>query len=219
MLRTYYLHQLDEFCEDIIRLGSLVKHALQHAMRALETWNTTIADQVLQNDHEIDDLQRHLEERIIVLMVTQQPVAHDLRLLTSGFAIASELERIGDYACGVARRVHTIVSQPALVEVPVGLIEVYHEALKMYEMSLESFLQQDPDIARSLVRLEEKVDLKVARLREELIEVARQDSKRVKAVVALLNVVTLIERTADRATNIGERVIYLETNLKQDLNP
>jgi phosphate transport system protein len=219
MTRERYIHQLETLREDLLRLGSMVEHALIRAMRSLETWNTTVAAQVLSDDEQIDEARRDLENRVTLLLATQQPVAGDLRLVGSVFAIASELERIGDYACGIARRVQRITQQPALIAPPAGIYEMSNRAQKMLKISLDAFVRLDVDMAQSLSSDEDYVDMMETRLHDELIAVAKAEPKRIEAVVAMIDVVNLLERVADRSTNIGERVIYMATSEQEDLNP
>ncbi|NJN66120.1 MAG: phosphate signaling complex protein PhoU [Chloroflexaceae bacterium] len=219
MIRERFGRQLASLREDLLRLGSRVEHAMHHAIKSMETWNTTLASQVIDDDLQIDEAQRHAEEEVIKLIATQQPVASDLRLLGVVFAIASELERIGDYACSIARRLQRATRRPMLVVPPAGIYEMATLAQKMLNISLEAFLRQDSEMVRSLAELDEHVDQLEDKLREELIAIARNDPQRLEAVLDLLDVVHALERAADRATNIGERIIYLETSIMEELNP
>lgn len=219
MIRERYIHQLENLRDDLLRLGGMVEHALQLAMRSLETWNMTIASQVLHDDAEIDEARKVAENKVIILLATQQPVAGDLRLVGSVFAIATELERIGDYACGIARRVQSISKQPALVTPPSGLTEMSILSRKMLKSSLDAFLRQDIDLAHSLSSDEEAVDALEAKLRAQLMTLAHNEPQRFEAVINMIDIVHLLERVADRSTNIGERVIYMATNEMEELNP
>jgi phosphate transport system protein len=219
MTRERFARQLEDLREDLLRLGSRVEHALQRALRSLETWNTSLAAQVIQDDKEIDIAKQAVEERVIMLIATQQPVASDLRLLGSVFAIATELERIGDYASSIARRLQRVSSRPVLVTPPAGLGEMAALAQKMLNMSLEGFLRQDVDMVHRMAEFDDRVDQFEDKLREELIELAHKEPKRIEAILDILDMVHALERAADRATNIGERVIYLETNAIEELNP
>jgi phosphate transport system protein len=219
MTRERFTHQLELQREDLLRLGSMAQHSLHRAMRSLETWNTILAAQVIDDDVQIDILRHNVEETITTLIATQQPVASDLRLLGSVFAIATELERIGDYACGIARRVKRAVKRSMIVAPPSGVFEMAELAEKMLNISLEAFLRQDTDMAHTLVQLDDRVDEYEDRLRDELIELARIDPQRIEGVLDMIEIVHALERAADRTTNIGERVIYLSTSVIEELNP
>lgn len=219
VIRERFARQLETLREDLLRLGNMVEHALQRSMRSLETWNTTLAAQVLQDDAEIDAARHYAEEQVIMLIATQQPVASDLRLLGMVFAISSELERIGDYACSIARRMQRSSRRSMIVTPPPAMNEMASLSQKMLQISLDAFLRQDVALAQSLAEYDDRVDKLEDRLRAELIDLARNDPQRIEAVLDLLDMVHALERAADRATNIGERVIYLETNETEELNP
>jgi phosphate transport system protein len=219
MPRTQYVHQLENLRDDLLRLGSMVEHAILNAVKSLEHWDIIAAEQVIQDDIEIDKAQRAVEEQVIRLIAAQKSGQDDPRLLVAAFAIAGELERIGDYACSIARRVGRMTRQTTLVPPPLALREMTMLAQKMLNISLESFLRQDADMAYGLKQLEERVDTLEDRLRLELIDMAHADSQRIDAVVDMLDIVHAIERVSDRATNIGERVIYSATNTTEELNP
>lgn len=219
MTREHFTRQLESLREDLLRLGNMVEHAMNLSMQSVETWDVTLAAQVIQDDVNIDEAQRHVEEQVIKIIATQQPVASDLRLLGSVFAIATELERIGDYARSIARRLRRATKRPMIVPPPSGIAEMATIAQKMLNISLEAFLRQDVDMAHSLSKYDERVDEIEDRLRDELIELARNEPERIEPVLDLIDVLHALERAADRATNIGERVIYLVTNEMEELNP
>jgi phosphate transport system protein len=219
MGRERYDRQIRALRDDLIRLGSMVEQALLRAIQSLDTWDTSVASQVIHDDAEIDAIWRNLEERTIHLLATQQPiVAGDLRFVTVVTAIAGELERIGDYANSIARRVHRATRRPALVPPPPQIHEMAQLAIEMIHNSLDAFLRQDIDLAHSLTATDERVDDLEDSLRAEIIAMAKADPARVEAAMDMLDVVHALERAADRATNIGERVIYLVTNNVETIN-
>lgn len=220
MLRERYVRQINSLREDLLRQGSMVEHALRKALTSLETWDTTAAAQIIHDDAAIDAAQHAVEDQVIRLLATQQPIiAGDLRMMSVVVAIAGELERIGDYANSIARRIKRAISRPALLPPPPAIWEMATLAQRMLGTSLESFLRQDVDLAHSLQQQDERVDELEDCLRAELIEIARNDPRLLEAAIDLLDVVHALERVADRSTNIGERVIYLATSMLEDLNP
>jgi phosphate transport system protein len=205
--------------EELLRLGSIVEHALDQSIKCFETWDNELAEKIIKDDVEIDEARYHLEEKVISIIATQQPVASDLRLLGSVFAISTELERIGDYAASIARRQRRVSHRPMLVTPPAALPEMASHAQKMLSMSLDAFLRQDVQMAHDLGEYDEKVDEFEDKLRDELIALAIEEPQRFEAVIDLLDVVHALERVADRSTNIAERIIYLETNIMKEINP
>jgi phosphate transport system protein len=206
--------------DDVLRLGELVEQALLHAIHSLQKRNTTTALSVIQNDVRIDEARRNLEERVIVMLATQQPiVARDLRLLAVTSAIATELERIGDYACSIARRVYRSPDYAAQVVPPEGIGKMIELAQHMLHTCLQAFLHQDAEMARSLGQIDDEVDALEDRVRDELEALIHVDVRYTSAVLNLIEVAHALERAADRATNIGERVIYLDTCEMEEINP
>ncbi|WP_129671526.1 phosphate signaling complex protein PhoU [Candidatus Chloroploca sp. Khr17] len=219
MIRERYTHQIAGLREDLLRMGSMVEQALLRAIYALETWDVAIAAQIIHDDASIDDAWRNLEERTIHLLATQQPVvASDLRLCTVVTAIAGELERIGDYANSIAKRIRQATRRPALMTPPPQTQEMARLALQMVNTSLQAFLLQDTDLAHGLTASDERVDDLEDLLRAEVIAMAKADPVLFEAAVDMLDIIHALERSADRATNIGERVIYLATNSVETLN-
>jgi phosphate transport system protein len=219
MVRERYTRQIGSLRDDLLRLGSMVEQALLRAITSLDTWDSTAAAQIIHDDAQIDDAWRALEERTIHLLATQQPVvASDLRLITAVTAIAGELERIGDYANSIARRVRRATRRPSLVTPPSAIKEMAALTLQMVNTSLEAFLRQDALIAHTLTQSDERVDELEDLLRAEIIALAKDDPDKVEAAIDMLDVIHALERAADRSTNIGERVIYLATNNVESLN-
>lgn len=219
MVRERYTRQIGSLREDLLRLGSMAEQALLRAITSLETWDSVAAAQIISDDAQIDNAWRALEERTIYLLATQQPiVASDLRLITVVTAIAGELERIGDYANIIARRVRRATRRPALVTPPPAIKEMARLAVQMVNTSLESFVRQDPVLAHSLTQSDERVDELEDLLRAEIVALVKADPDKVEAAIDMLDAIHALERAADRATNIGERVIFLSTNSVEPLN-
>lgn len=219
MIRERYTRQIAGLRDDLLRMGSMVEQALLRAIKALETWDSVAAAQVINDDAAIDKAWRDLEERTIHLLATQQPVvASDLRLCTVVTAIAGELERIGDYANSIAKRVRQATRRPALLTPPAQIHEMARLSLQMVNTSLAAFLRQDPELAHSLTAADERVDELEDSIRAQLIAAARAEPALIEAAIDMLDVVHALERAADRATNIGERVIYLSTSSLETIN-
>ncbi|RRR65565.1 MAG: phosphate signaling complex protein PhoU [Candidatus Viridilinea halotolerans] len=219
MLRERYAHQIGGLRDDLLRMGSMVEQALVRALKSLEHWDSALAAQVISDDSHIDEVWRSLEERTITLLATQQPiVASDLRLCTVVTAIAGELERIGDYANAIARRVRSATRRPALLPPPPQIEEMAQLTLQMIHTSLESFLRQDADLAHTLTESDERVDELEDLLRSAIIAGAKNDPACFEAAIDMIDIVHALERSADRATNIAERVIYLVTNSVETIN-
>ena len=218
-MRDRYLKQLKLVHDDLLRMGSRVEHSLADAMRALARWDTELARQVIAGDAEIDDARSSIEEAVLDLLATQQPVlATDLRMLNATIAIAGELERAGDYAKGIAKRVERCLRAPALVEPPAGLHRMGALAQTMLHTTLDAFVRLDVELARSLAVEDERVDELEDQVVAEVMAAAREDVRKLDCAIYLLDIAHTLERLADRTTNIAERVIFIATNVIEQLN-
>jgi phosphate transport system protein len=217
--RPRFDRELQDVRNNILRAGSQVEQALVDSMRALELWDNLLAQRVIALDQNIDDARTALEEDVLMILATQQPVADDLRLLQVATAIMSELERMGDYAKRVSRETILATRAPALIPPPSQLQTMGQLARCMLRTSLDAFVGKDCDQARSLSADDEKVDELEDRIVAALIAEAQAEPQTLECVLHLLNIAHALERFADRATNIGERVIYLATHETEALNP
>jgi phosphate transport system protein len=217
-MRAHFNKQMQQVHDDLLRMGSRVEHALADVGQVLETRDTDLAQRVIAGDREIDAARSAIEESVLDLIAMQQPVATDLRRLLATIAIANELERAADYAKSVAKRVIRSVSVESMVDTPPKLRQMASLALAMLNTSLDAFVRTDTALARSLSVRDEAVDALEDEVNAELRAIARQDPSRLDAVLAWLDVAHVLERLADRATNIGERVIFIATSETEELN-
>jgi phosphate transport system protein len=217
-MRAHFIRQMQQVNDDLLRMGSRVEHALADIGQVLETSDTDMAQRVIAGDREIDAARSAIEEHVLDIIAMQQPVATDLRRLLATIAIANELERAADYAKGIAKRVIRGVSLERLVDAPPQLRQMASIALAMLNVSLDAFVRTDAALARTLAERDEEVDRLEDEVAEQLRDLARQDPSRLDAVLGWLDVAHVLERLADRATNIGERVIFIATNVTEELN-
>lgn len=217
-MRAHFEKQLQEVHDDLLRMGSRVEHALRDINEVLATRDTDLAQRVIAGDREIDSARSAIEEQVLDVIAMQQPVATDLRRLLATIAIANELERAADYAKGVAKRVIRGVSLEKMVDTPPKLRQMGALALAMLNTSLDAFVRTDAALARSLAERDEEVDALEDEVNVELRDIARRDPDRLDAVLAWIDAAHVLERLADRATNIGERVIFIATSETEELN-
>jgi phosphate transport system protein len=218
-MRVHFEQRIEGLRDDVMVLGDAVERSLIQAIQVLHTHNAATASWIAENDKRIDQVRYQLEERVVAFLATQQPiVAHDLRLLAAVSAIATELERIGDYANGIAQRASQPSHQTGQLAWPESIGEMETRALHMLRISLEAFLNEDVEQARNLGALDDRVDDLRDQLQLELVKQAQENVQAIPTVIDLLEVVRILERTADRATNIGERVIYIATNQVEEIN-
>jgi phosphate transport system protein len=215
--RDHYTQQLVALHAELRSLGQLVVAAITWSLGAFNRHDTTVAERIVTDDHDIDHAQYTIEEHAIGVIATQQPVARDLRQLVATIAIASELERIGDYAKSIAKIVIRGVGQPPL-EPPLGMTQMAERALAMLNEALEAFITQDVDRARELGAADDQVDALDKQVRSELIDQLQHDPANASQLADLLAVTHNLERIADRTTNIAERVVFIVSGAQVELN-
>ena len=216
--REHYTQQLEALHAELRALGQLVVAAITWSLDAFNRQDGSVAQRVVADDHDIDRAQYILEEHAVGVIATQQPVAGDLRQLIAAIEIASELERIADYAKSIAKFVIRDVEQPSL-EPPGGMAEMADRALAMLNESLEAFIRQDADAARRLGAADDQVDLLQKQVRAELLERLQREPANASRLTDLLAVTHNLERIADRTTIIAERVIFMVCGAQIELNP
>jgi phosphate transport system protein len=217
-LRERYLQELAALHADLKSLGELVIGAITRSVDALVQQASSTAEQVVADDQRIDQAQSALEEQVLVVMATQQPIAGDLRRLVAAIEIASELERIGDYAKGIAK---VIIRNAGLSQVapPGDLAEMAQQAIAMLNQVLDAYVREDVAVGQRLAAADDRVDELRKRIRAELIELMQRDPAAVPAAVDLLFVTHYLERIADRTTNIAERIVFIISGEMIELNP
>lgn len=208
MLRSDYDRNLADLQSDLSEMGSLVAQATQSALDALAMQDTALAQQVIADDDRIDSRQDALEHKCVALLATQQPTAIDLRVVMSTVHIGVELERMGDYAEGIAKICLRIGDQPLLKPL-IDIPRMADIALKMLNDSLQAYAGRDEWLARKICRDDDAVDDLYNQIYRELLTYMLQDPRNIEQATYLLWVAHDLERIADRATNIAERVLWL----------
>jgi phosphate transport system protein len=217
-IRERYLQELAALHADLKSLGELVITAITRSVDALVQQTTGTAEQVVADDQRIDQAESALEEQVLIVMATQQPIAGDLRRLVAAIEIASELERIGDYAKGIAK---VIIRNAGLSQVapPADLTEMAQQAIAMLNEVLDAYVREDAAVGQRLAAADDRVDELRKRIKAELIELMQRDPAAVPAAVDLLFVTHYLERIADRTTNIAERIVFIISGEMIELNP
>lgn len=208
MLRSDYERDLSSLQEDLAEMATHVEQATLRALEALQNQDLALAQQIIDEDDHLDHLQDALENKCVTMMATQQPTARDLRALMSAVHIAVELERMGDYAEGIAKICLRIGDQPLLKPL-IDIPRMAELALTMLRESLEAYSNHDEWQARKVCRDDDAVDDLYNQVYRELLTYMLQDPRSIERATYLLWVAHDLERIADRATNIAERAMWL----------
>jgi len=205
-----------EIQDKVLAMGDMVAKEINRSIEALKKRDLKMAHQVIAGDAKIDELRFAIEDRCIELVATQKPTTDDLRAIVSVLSIITELERIGDYAEGIAKIVIMIGDEPPLkplIDIP-RMAELTNE---MIEKSLESFVARDVELAKRVVTMDNAVDGLYDQVFRELLTFMMVDPKTINRATRLIWVAHNLERAADRVTNICERVVFTVTGKMEEL--
>jgi phosphate transport system protein len=217
MPRQTFDRDLQRLQDDLLVLGSLVETAIMDSMDSLKRQDLEAAQQVVDGDRVINEKRYAIESTALILMATQQPMAVDLRLLASFLEISTELERMGDYAKGIAKIALLIGKQP-LVKPLIDLPRMAEKASSMLHRALDAFVQRDVEQARRIPDEDADMDALYNQIYRELLTFIMADPSVIDQATHLLFVAHNLERTADRVTNICERIIFTVTGKMLELD-
>lgn len=207
---------LNRLQDDLVKMQGLVVEGLQDAIKSLKNQDIALAEQVVQGDEVINELRYEVEHFCVDAIATQQPVASDLRIIMAALHIAVELERMGDHASGVAKATLKIGDEP-LIKPLIDLPRMSTIAAEMSRSALEAFFDRDENAAQDVVNRDDEVDDLYDQILRELLTYMIEDPQKIRQGTQLLWASHALERIADRATNIAERVIFVQTGEMDDL--
>ncbi len=202
--------KIREHLDDILVLGSMVEQAITGSVQALEERDLPTAQEIYDNDIEINDKRYDIEQKTLTTVATQQPMARDLRILSSILDIAGELERIGDYAKGIARITIRLGDDPPLRQLR-HIPRMAELTSDMLHRAVGAFVELDEETARTIPPEDDQVDDLYNAVYRELLDIMFEDRGTVDRATFHLWVSHNLERAADRVTNICERTIFTIT--------
>lgn len=210
MLRKTFENEIQQVKDDVLLLGSMVEQAILNSVEALKKRDIRASERIFAQDREINEKRFQIENKLMVLIATQQPMAHDLRLLASCMEIISELERMGDYAKGIAN-INIRMGDAPLLKPLIDVPRMAQIGVEMLHQALSAFVNEDVETARSIPVQDDEVDALYNQVYRELMTFVIQDPKTIERANWLLWVAHNLERVADRVTNICERTIFIAT--------
>ncbi len=215
-IRTTFHKRLQEIQDDILVMGDMVVKAINRSILALKQRDLAMAHQIIADDLKINEKRFDIEEKCIQLIATQQPMASDLRVIIGVLNIITELERIGDYAVGTARIVVMIGDEPPLKPL-IDLPRMAEKTIEMLSRSLNAFIDRDAEAARKISAEDDEVDNLYSQVFRELLTYMAEDPKTITRATRLIWVAHNLERSADRVTNICERVVFVVTGKMEEI--
>jgi phosphate transport system protein len=210
MTRKLFDQHLQELQDHVLAMGSMVETSIYRSMEALKNRNQELARQVMAEDQAIDQKRYEIEEECIDLIVTQQPMASDMRIIIAVLNIIVDLERIADHAEGTAKIAIMIGNEPPLKPL-IDLPRMAELTGSMLRRVLQAFIHHDADTAAKICQEDDAIDALYDQVFRELLIFMADDPRTITRATRLIWVAHNLERSADRVTNIGERVIYVVT--------
>ena len=210
MLRKTFESEIQQVKDEILVLGSMAEQAILGSVESLKKRDIKASEEILKGDKLINKKRFEIENQLMILIATQQPMAHDLRLLASSMEIISELERMGDYAKGIAN-INIRMGNEPLLKPLIDIPRMADKDVSMLHRALTAFVTDDVETAKAIPLEDDEVDALYNQIYRELMTFIIQDPKNIERANWLLWVAHNLERVADRVTNICERTIFIAT--------
>jgi phosphate transport system protein len=214
--RTVFHKRLREIQDDVLAMGSMVEKAISRSIEALKARDLDSAQRIVADDLKINRKRFDIEEKCVQLIATQQPMAGDLRAIICVLSIITEIERIGDHAEGIAKIVIMIGDEPPLKPL-IDLPRMADKVNDMLHRSLDALINHDADTARQIASEDDEVDNLYDQVFRELLTYMAEDPRTITRATRLIWVAHNLERSADRVTNICERVVYMVTGKMEEI--
>ena len=214
-MRNRFDEQLFELNKEIIEMGGMCEEMIASAARALTEGDVELATQVIENGSGIDQMEREIESRCMKLLLHQQPVARDLRLISAALKMITDMERIGDQAEDIAEiakhlKGHTM-DQVAFI------VEMAKETIEMVTSSVDAFVERDLPLAKAVIEKDDIVDDYFSKAKRDIIALVAENGTEGEFALDILMIAKYLERIGDHATNIAEWVIYCITGLHEEV--
>jgi phosphate transport system protein len=215
--RQQFDNALEELRQRILELGTLVEQRIALAVETLYSQNLEKANSVIAGDLQLNQLQSLIEEKCILLIATQQPLARDLRKVVAGFKISMYLERMGDLAVDVAK-ITIRIGKEKLIKPLIDIPRMSTLVQDMIARGLKAYINEDPAIAKEMSEIDHQVDHLYSQIFRELLVLMMSDPKTINQANYLLFAARFMERMGDYCTNIAEEIVYTVTGNRPDLN-
>lgn len=207
MMRRRFDEQLATLNNSLIEMGALIEQAISKATKALLEQNTALADEVMNSDTVIDEKEKDIESQCLKLLLSQQPVARDLRQISTALKMITDMERIGDQAADISDLCVYLVGQPYIKELE-HVPQMANATISMVTDSIDAYVKKDAALAQSVIDHDDVVDDLYVQIKMDLIALIHQDVQNGEQAFDLLQIAKYYERIGDHATNIAEWVIF-----------
>lgn len=216
-MRNRFDRQLSTLNDELIEMGSMIEKSIEMAIKALVNQDVDLARHAIEADEEIDRQERIIEDLCLKLLLQQQPVAKDLRLISSALKMITDMERIGDHASDISEITIALADQPYIKKLE-HIQQMAKETMIMLVGSIEAFVDKDLEKASEVIKRDDVVDDLFDKVKKELIQMIHENADKGEQAADLLMVAKYMERIGDHATNISEWVIFSITGEHKSMN-
>ena len=206
-MRAKFDEQLHMLNQEMMHMGSMIEDKIQKAIEALIGQNSALAKEIMEADNEVDREQKKIENICFNLLMQQQPVARDLRVISAAMKMVTDMERIGDHAADISEMTVMMASEPYAVDLS-DLKKMASETVLMLIQSIEAYVEKDMLKAQSVIDHDDIVDELFNKVKQELIEMIRKNPAVSEQAADMLMVAKYFERIGDHATNLAELIIF-----------
>ncbi|MBI5038305.1 MAG: phosphate signaling complex protein PhoU [Nitrospirae bacterium] len=217
MAREAYHKALKDVQDEVIKMADRVGKALKDSIEALKQRDLETSKRIIREDIVINKMRFDIEDKCLLLIATQQPMAVDLRILAAVINIITDLERIGDHAEGIAK-INIAIGEDSLVKPLVDIPKMGEKGLSMLERCMKAFVDRDIESARQICNEDDEVDALYDQIYGELLLIMIENPKTIQGATYLIWTAHNLERTADRVTNIAERIVFMVTGKMEEMN-
>ncbi|MBE7444170.1 MAG: phosphate signaling complex protein PhoU [Planctomycetia bacterium] len=217
MTREAYHKALIKLENEVLLMGDMVAHAIKKSVESLRKRDINTSKEIVKNDLLINKKRFDIEEQCIALIATQQPMAVDLRTLTSILSIVTDLERMGDHAGGIAK-INILMGDEPLVKPLIDIPRMADIGLSMLDTCLKAFVDRNTELARRICNEDDQVDALHDQIYRELLVLMMENPRIIHMATYLIWVSHNLERIADRVTNIAERIVFMVTGKMEEIN-
>lgn len=207
MARTNFKKQLEQLNDQMITMGSMIENAIETAIAALVSQDTERAEEAIAYDMEVDAQERNIEQLCYKLLLMQQPVASDLRLVSATMKMITDMERIGDHAADISELTLLMAGKPYIREIT-DIEQMAKETTVMVTKSVDAYVNRDLELAQEVISMDDTVDDLFNKVKSEIIGEIRTGGDDGEQTTDLLMAAKYFERIGDHATNIAEWVIF-----------
>lgn len=206
---------LEQLNNDLIEMGTLIEIAIDRAITALKTQDKELALSVREYQKKVNDMEKIIESTSLKILLSQQPVARDLRLISTALKLITDMQRIADQALNISE-ITMVVSGKTFIKNPDFIVTMAAKTVTMVNKAIDSFINRDKDLAEEVISSDDEVDELFVAVRDDLINLINKDKRNGEQAIDFIMIAKYLERIADHAVNISEWVIFYITGEHTD---